>query len=73
MQPRATYERVPKAIGRPKAASKPRILVVEDESDLALLLAYNLLAEGYEIESVERGDEAELRLAEDPSELVILD
>ncbi len=28
-----------KALGRPKAASEPRIVVVEDESDLALLLA----------------------------------
>ena len=44
-----------KAIGRPKAASEPRILVVEDESDLALLLAYNLEVEGYVVERVERG------------------
>jgi two-component system phosphate regulon response regulator PhoB len=62
-----------KAIGRPKAASEPRILVVEDESDLALLLAYNLEAEGYVVERVERGDEAELRLAENAPDLVILD
>ena len=53
-----------KEVVRPNAASAPRILVVEDESDLALLLAYNLEAEGYLVESVERGDEAELRLAE---------
>jgi two-component system phosphate regulon response regulator PhoB len=53
--------------------STPRILVVEDEPDLALLLAYNLEAEGYVAENVERGDEAELRLAEDPPDLVILD
>jgi two-component system, OmpR family, phosphate regulon response regulator PhoB len=58
---------------RPNAASAPRILVVEDESDLALLLAYNLEAEGYLVESVERGDEAELRLAESAPDLVILD
>jgi len=62
-----------KEVVRPKAASKPRVLVVEDESDLALLLAYNLEAEGYVVERVERGDEAELRLAEDPPDLVILD
>ena len=48
---------------RPGAASAPRILVVEDESDLSLLLGYNLEAEGYVVENVERGDEAELRLA----------
>src|ERR1700751_1807133 len=53
--------------------AKPRILVVEDESDMALLLAYNLEAEGYVVESVKRGDEAELRLAENPPDLVILD
>ncbi len=62
-----------KDIARSNAASAPRILVVEDESDLALLLAYNLEAEGYVVESVERGDEAELRLAESTPDLVILD
>ena len=54
-------------------AALPRILVVEDEADLALLLTYNLEAEGYSAESVERGDEAELRLVETPPDLVILD
>jgi two-component system, OmpR family, phosphate regulon response regulator PhoB len=62
-----------KDIVRSGAASAPRILVVEDESDLALLLAHNLGAEGYVVESVERGDEAELRLAEITPDLVILD
>jgi two-component system, OmpR family, phosphate regulon response regulator PhoB len=55
------------------AATLPRILVVEDEADIALLLTYNLEAEGYSAESVERGDEAELRLIESPPDLVILD
>ncbi len=55
------------------AASAPRILVVEDASDLATLLAYNLETEGYVVDSVERGDEAELLLAENPPDLVILD
>ena len=58
---------------RTGSASAPRVLIVEDESDLALLLAYNLEAEGYVAETVERGDEAELRLAENPPDLVILD
>ena len=62
-----------KDIVRSNSASAPRILVVEDESDLALLLAYNLGAEGYVVGSMERGDEAELRLAENPPDLVILD
>ncbi len=51
----------------------PRVLVVEDEQALALLLSYNLEAEGYLVERVERGDDAELRLAESPPDLVILD
>ena len=62
-----------KDIVRGGAASAPRILIVEDESDLSLLLGYNLEAEGYVVENVERGDEAELRLAENAPDLVILD
>ena len=57
----------------PPSALAPRILVVEDESALSLLLAYNLEAEGYSVERVERGDEAELRLLETPPDLLILD
>jgi len=60
-------------IARPGTASAPRILIVEDESDLSVLLGYNLEAEGYMVENVERGDEAELRLAESEPDLVILD
>ena len=51
----------------------PRILVVEDEAALAYLLVYNLEAEGYLVEHVDHGDEAELRIAESPPDLVILD
>ncbi len=47
--------------------------MVEDEIDVALLIAYNLEAEGYVVESVARGDEAELRLAESAPDLLILD
>ena len=42
----------------------PRVLIVEDEESLTLLLRYNLEAEGYEVDSVSRGDEAEIRLQE---------
>jgi two-component system phosphate regulon response regulator PhoB len=52
---------------------KARILIVEDEEALALLLRYNLEAEGYEVETVARGDEADLLLKERLPELVILD
>jgi len=58
---------------RARASKLPRILVVEDEPDLAFLLSYNLESEGYAPETVERGDEAELRLMEQPPDLVILD
>jgi two-component system phosphate regulon response regulator PhoB len=50
-----------------------RILVVEDEEPLALLLAYNLEAEGYAVEKVARGDDAELRIAEGGVDLIVLD
>jgi two-component system phosphate regulon response regulator PhoB len=46
---------------------------VEDEIDVALLIAYNLEAEGYVVESVAHGEEAQLRLAMNPPDLLILD
>ena len=52
---------------------KARILIVEDEEALTLLLRYNLEAEGYEIETVARGDEADLLLKESVPDLIILD
>ena len=39
----------------------------------SLLISYNLEAEGYVVESVARGDEAELRLSESAPDLLILD
>jgi two-component system, OmpR family, phosphate regulon response regulator PhoB len=50
-----------------------RVLIVEDEEPLALLLRYNLEAEGYEVEAIARGDEADARLREVPPDLVVLD
>jgi two-component system phosphate regulon response regulator PhoB len=51
----------------------PRIMVVEDEEPLGVLLRYNLEAEGYQVEIVTRGDEAELRLQENVPDLLVLD
>jgi two-component system phosphate regulon response regulator PhoB len=51
----------------------PRILIVEDEEALTLLLRYNLEAAGYDVESVARGDDADLRLRESVPDVVILD
>jgi two-component system, OmpR family, phosphate regulon response regulator PhoB len=50
-----------------------RILIVEDEEPLTLLLRYNLEAEGYQVDVAARGDEAEIRLRESPPDLVVLD
>ena len=54
-------------------AQNAKILIVEDEEPLTLLLRYNLEAEGYEVDSVARGDEAETRLQEKIPDLVVLD
>src|SRR5258706_15483579 len=52
---------------------KASILIVEDEEALTLLLRYNLEADGYEVATVARGDEADLLLKEKSPDLVILD
>ena len=52
---------------------KANILIVEDEEALSLLLRYNLESEGYAVETVARGDEADLLLKEQSPDLVILD
>ena len=51
----------------------PRILIVEDEEALSLLLRYNLEAARYAVETAKRGDEAEIKLRESTPDLVILD
>jgi two-component system phosphate regulon response regulator PhoB len=52
---------------------KANILIVEDEEALTTMLRYNLEAEGYGVETVPRGDEADLLLKERAPDLVILD
>ena len=51
----------------------PHVLIVEDEEPLALLLRYNLEAEGYAVTHAARGDEADLILRETVPDLVLLD
>ena len=51
----------------------PKIMVVEDEEPLGVLLRYNLEAEGYQVEIVTRGDDAEIRLQENVPDLLVLD
>ena len=50
-----------------------RILIIEDEEPLTLLLRYNLEAEGYSVESAVRGDEADLKLKENTPDLAVID
>jgi two-component system phosphate regulon response regulator PhoB len=51
----------------------PRVMIVEDEQPLSLMLRYNLEAEGYAVDSVERGDDADERLKESVPDLLLLD
>lgn len=51
----------------------PKVMIVEDEEPLSLMLRYNLEAEGYAVDTVVRGDEAEVRLRESVPDLLLLD
>jgi len=51
----------------------PNVMIVEDEEPLVLLLRYNLEADGFDVDSCGRGDEAELRLLENLPDLLTLD
>lgn len=51
----------------------PKIMVVEDEEALSVLLRYNLEAEGYKVDTILRGDEAEIAITETKPDLVVLD
>jgi two-component system phosphate regulon response regulator PhoB len=53
--------------------SAPRIMIVEDEAPLVEMLDYNLNSAGYQVESIGRGDEAEIRVRESMPDLMILD
>ena len=50
-----------------------RVLIVEDEAPLAELLRYNLEAEGFRVTHAESGEEAEIMVAEERPDLVLLD
>jgi two-component system, OmpR family, phosphate regulon response regulator PhoB len=50
-----------------------KVMIVEDEEPLAMLLQYNLEAEGFRVAVARRGDEAEVAISEDPPDLIILD
>lgn len=50
-----------------------RILLVEDEPDIAEVLQYNLEKEGFQVQVETRGDTAFDRVRSDPPDLLILD
>jgi two-component system, OmpR family, phosphate regulon response regulator PhoB len=50
-----------------------RILVVEDERDIAALVAYHLMKEGYRVRTAEAGQEALASVAAEKPDLVLLD
>lgn len=50
-----------------------KILIVEDEQALSELLRYNFESEGYQVTLCESGEEAELMVAEEVPDLVVLD
>ena len=66
--PRATYDAAPAAPGR-----AIRILVVEDEVQLARMAGLVLTQRGHQVEIAESGADALARLAEDRFDLVISD
>ena len=53
--------------------SPPRILVVEDERDIAALVAYHLMKEGYRVRTTEGGQEALEAVSAEKPDLILLD
>ncbi len=51
----------------------PNILVIEDESDIAALVAYQLTRAGYQVRTASNGADAMRNLETDPPDLVVLD
>lgn len=50
-----------------------RVLLVEDEEPLTVMLRYNLEKAGFAVETCARGDEADLRFREQPPDLAVID
>ncbi|MEO1280998.1 MAG: phosphate regulon transcriptional regulator PhoB [Pseudomonadota bacterium] len=50
-----------------------KVLIVEDELPLAELLRYNLESEGFRVSHAETGEDAEILVAEDKPDLILLD
>ena len=57
----------------PETTAPPRVLVVEDEPDIAALIAYQLTREGFRVETAGTGPEALRAISRDIPDLVVLD
>jgi two-component system response regulator VicR len=57
----------------PYSAAAPRILIVDDDPDLRMILAEQLTADGYEVQTARDGEEALRRLASSWPDLLIID
>jgi two-component system, OmpR family, phosphate regulon response regulator PhoB len=57
----------------PAQAAVPRILVVEDEPDIAALIAYQLTREGFRVETASSGDQALAAMNREVPDLLVLD
>ncbi len=69
----AARRRAPQSVGSATSKTSSRILVVEDEQDVAELLHYNLTKEGYEVSVVANGADALKRAREAKPDLILLD
>lgn len=58
------------AVSKPKS---PRVLIVEDERDIAALVAYHLTKEGYRVWTASAGAEALEEVTRERPDLVVLD
>jgi two-component system, OmpR family, phosphate regulon response regulator PhoB len=56
-----------------KHMARERILLIEDEPDIAEVLQYNLEKEGFEVAVAHRGDSGLEAIRRDPPDLVLLD
>ena len=57
----------------PKSDTVPRVLVVEDEPDIAALIAYQLTREGFRVETAGSGVEAAAAIGREVPDLIVLD
>lgn len=57
----------------PQKATSPRVLVVEDEPDIAALIAYQLTREGFRVETASTGTDALTAVNREIPDLVVLD